>query len=206
MPQANWVTQQQIEEQQEDGEQTTTAAATENASGNAQGQQQQQASAEEKRFTQAELNAQIAERLQRERDSVKQKQEQAHAEAERTRLADEGKFKELNQKQAADLATLTSEKETLTTQVATLQESLKQYEAMFAQQLTAQKQALPEPVQKLLGAMPLLDQMAWMNENAGKLGLPIKALPVTPKGDNGGTGSLVDEYISALNGMGQEKK
>lgn len=162
-------------------------------------------SGDEKRFTIAEVEGIVKERLERDREAAKKKKETEDAAAERTRLAEEGKLKELSEKQAADLLTLTADREALTTEVTGLKESLTKYEALFTRQLTEQKAALPEPVQKLLEKMPLLDQMAWITENAAKLGVPMKGVPATPAGSGSGTGSPVDDFISGLN-KGQEKK
>jgi hypothetical protein len=141
---------------------------------------------DEKRFTQAELEAQIKDRLERERKKTKEDAEKAAADAETKRLQDEQKFKELSEKQATDLLTLTTDKETLTTQLTTLEGKVKSYEDLFAKQLAEQKKALPEPVTKLLDMMPLLEQMAWLNDNAAKLGITLKGVPATPKGSGGG--------------------
>lgn len=186
-------TQQQQDEQQQGNSQQpqTPPATTDNASGDAQAQKQ--GGADEKRFTQAELETAIKDRLERERKKAKEDADKAAAEAEKRRLAEDQKFKELSEKQGADLVTLTTEKETLSTQVTTLQDQLKRYEGVFAKQLAEQKRALPEPVQKLLEKMPLLEQSTWIAENAGKLG--IKGVPPTPKG-NGGNGNSKDEEVA----------
>lgn len=187
MPQTIWVTQQQVEEQQEEEQATTTAATTtENASGDAQAQQQQQATAEEKRFTQADVDAAVKTRLARERAQVKEDQEKAATEAEKAKLIEEQKFKELSEKQATDLLTLTTEKETLTAQVTTLETENAQYKSIFEKQLTEQKKALSEPVQQLLNGLSLLDQMKWLSDNAAKLGITLKGVPPNPKPNGGG--------------------
>lgn len=198
---------QQTETQQTTSttEQSTTSATTENASGDANAQTQQ-ANAEEKRFTQAELDAKIEDRLKRERESAKNKKAEEDAAAERKRLADDGKLKELSERQANDIVTLTADKETLTTKVTGLEEELGKVKGILEKQLTEQKKALPEPVQKLLNSLPLLDQMNWVAENAEKLGITVKGVPPTPKGEGTGTGNPVDDFISAQNNRGQEKK
>jgi Arc/MetJ family transcription regulator len=71
----------------------TTTATTEDATG----------TTAEKTFTQAELDRIVKERLQREHAKAEQMAQKARAEAEAQALSEQGKYKELFEKQQADL-------------------------------------------------------------------------------------------------------
>ncbi len=164
--------------------QIITPAATDDASGDAHGAQPQP-HANEKRFTQAELEQAIKARLEREREKAEAEAQKAASAAEAKRLQENQQFRELSEKQAADLLTLAAAQEALTGQLGERDATLARYEEVFAKQLAEQKKALPEPVVELLDKMAMLDQAAWLAANAAKLGGTTRGVPPSPRGTAG---------------------
>lgn len=147
----------------------------------------QAADKEERRFTQADLDRLIDERLKREREKSAKAAEKAKADAEAKALEEGNQFKELADKRAAKIAELeaqASEMETVRTRQA-------DYEKAITGYLMTEKNGLSEPILALLEKLDPLDQLAWIAENKAKL-LPANngkaqhsPVPATPAPDNG---------------------
>lgn len=114
-----------------------------------------------KTFTQAELDALIAERLKRQKTAFEAQQQKQKDEAEQRTLAEQQQFKELAQKHEARVKEL----EPLQSEVETLR-------AVVQQQLDVAKKDMPKHITALLDKMAPADQLAWIAENKAELTKP----------------------------------
>ena len=121
----------------------------------------------ERTFTQAELEAAIKDRLERQRRALEADQAKAREATEAAALAEQGKYKELADKAHAELATIRPQAE----RAATL-------EALIAQHIDALLPRLPESLRALLPkGLPIDQQYAWVQEAERQAAALTKAPP-----------------------------
>lgn len=135
----------------------------------------QQKPAEEAKFTQADIERIIAERLDRERKKAEEKAAKAQAEAEAKALAEQNQFKELAEKHAQRIA-----------QLEAIEPKAQRYEAALVKLLEAQRKSIPEHVITLLDKLDVADQLEWIATNQAKIAPPSGA-PATPKATGSNT-------------------
>lgn len=121
--------------------------------------------ADEKRFTQADLEAELAKRLERKERQAKEREEKARKEAEERTLAEQGEYRKLAEQRAQELADAQRElegaKDTAT--------QLARYKKAVAAHLDTQRKALSAPLLSLLDKLDPVDQLEWIATNAGEL-------------------------------------
>ena len=131
---------------------TTEATITATAAGSTSGQPSADA-----RFTEAQVNEIVKERLAREQTKAQKAQQATQAEAEKKRLADDAKWQELAEKTQAELAALKAEAERAERLGAVMT-------AMYDNRL----KALPANLRKAVESLPAtdpLDRLAWLDAN-----------------------------------------
>lgn len=132
--------------------------------------------------SQDKLDAIISERLDREREKWKAKLEEEREEqkrkAEEERLAEQEKWHDLAEQRQERITQL----EVQAGEVPVLQERIDQLEETLNGYLEAQRDGLPDAIIALLDKMDVVEQLAWISENAGELvGDDRQRLPGAPK-------------------------
>lgn len=138
----------------------------------------------EKLFSQAELDAKIAERLARAEAKQKADAEKARREAETNALKEQEKFKELSESQAQQLTAITAERDAAIAERDAAADTLEKYGKALNKILDTQKTAIPEHVKPLLEKLPLDEQYQWLADNQDKL--KVEGVPATPRPDGQG--------------------
>lgn len=151
-----------------------TGAATGQAAG--QQAQQSQQTADDKRFTQAELEAIVKDRLAREQRKGQEAADKARQDAEAKALAEQGKYKELADGHAA--------------KIAELEPKAQRYEAALRAQVAELRKDLPEHITALLDKMDAAEQLEYLATNRAKLiATPAaQAAQTAPNINAGGSG------------------
>lgn len=137
--------------QTEAAEAQTTATAAGSTSG--------AAADTEARFTQADLDKMIGDRLAREREKAAKEAQKAQAEAERKALAENQEWKTLAERTAAEL-------ETARVAAARVERADELVKSMYENRL----KTLPAPLRKAVESLPAqdpLDRLAWLDANEG---------------------------------------
>ncbi len=169
--------------------------------GNGTGQQgehaqQQNAGDGDKRFTQAELDAIVADRLKRANESAERKAAKERQEAEERAATEQGEFKKLAETRAARLAELEP-----------LEATAKRYEAALTKHLDAARKDLPAHITALLDKLPVDEQLDWIAANQEQLkpANGTTAIPGTPRasGQQPTGANLADEYFRRTYGPRQ---
>lgn len=119
---------------------------------------QENAGKGEKMFTQAELDAQIKHRLEREQRKSQEAADKARKEAEEKALADNAKWQELAEKREKELG-----------EVAPYKERAERYEAALNAQLTKAREGLPKAVLTLLDRLDAAEQLEYIAQNRDEL-------------------------------------
>ena len=138
----------------------------------------------EKTYTQAELDAKVEERLLRERKQAADRETKARTEAEAKALAEQGEFKKLSETQAKTLLDLTAERDGLSAERESLKAKADKYEKALNSLLDTHKAAIPEHVKPLLDRLDPVEQLQWIADNGGKVG--VNGVPATPKANGQG--------------------
>lgn len=156
-----------------------------NVTDNSTGQAETPVNAGDKKFSQAELDALIAERLKRQKAAFEAQQQKQKDEAEQRTLTEQQQYKELAAKHEARVKEL----EPLQSEVETLR-------AIVQQQLDVAKKDLPKHITALLDKMAPADQLAWVVENRSALVTP--AAPDINAGNKGASVSKHDRIQDAV--------
>ncbi len=130
------------------------------AGGNGEGAGDGEAQAEEKTFSQAQVERIIAQRLARERE----KQERQAAEAAEEQLRAKGEWEKLaesRQKKIGEQESRIAELEAQAGLVEKYEEALGRYRDQLVEQV-------PEHVRALLDGRDMADQLSWLTDNVGK--------------------------------------
>lgn len=146
---------------------------------------------EEKKFSQAELDTLIKERLERQRRAMETQQREAQQLLENQKLEDQKEFEKLAKQRAEEISSLKPR--------AGLAES---YEKRVGQLMSKASESLPSNLQMLLNKLPLPDQLDWLTENLDS----VKAPPITTgatdinawaRSTNGAPAALTEEEYRA---------
>lgn len=121
---------------------------------------------DEKTFTQAELNAILNDRLERERKKNESAAEKAKKDAEAAALEKNQEWQKLAESRAGEIAALTQQVEKLTSE----SELGNKYKAILDKQLEEVKKKLPKVILPLIEKMSTEDAMNYINEHAEELG------------------------------------
>ena len=149
--------------------------------GNATGTNSGEGAAQEQKFTQADLDRIINERLAKERQKADEKQKKAAEDAAAKTLAEQGEFKALAETRAARIAELEAAMAGTGETVTKLSEQAETYKATLAGYVKAQRKNVPDHIGTLLDALDLPAQLKWLTDNADKLTAQISGVTPTPK-------------------------
>lgn len=119
----------------------------------------------ERLFTQAELEAHIADRLERAKRKAESDQAKAREEAERAALAEQGKWKELAEKHATEA----QEARTALEAAKAYKDTADRYKAALEARVAADKKDLPPAILALLEKSDVADQMEWLAANLASI-------------------------------------
>ena len=162
-------------------------AATNGAAGDQNGEENQETQDGDRRFTQAELDRIVKERLQRQQSKADAEAQRAAEAAEEKRLQDAEEFKELAETRQAKLQTVQTELETAQTQLTETQERLEAAETALQTYITKLEEGVPAAVLALMENQPAADRLTWLVENRGSFvangdgGGDPPSLPETPR-------------------------
>lgn len=178
-----------------EGEQnsSTTGNGTGQAGDNAQ---QQNAGDGDKRFTQAELDAIVADRLKRATESAERKAARERQEAEERAASEQGEFKKLADQRQARIAELEP-----------FEAQATRYGAALTKLLDAQRKDLPGHITALLDKLDPAEQLEWIAANQEAL-KPAQAgttaVPGTPRanGQAPTRDQLVKDKVDKLRASG----
>lgn len=162
----------------------TVAQPTDTATGTNGGQAQAEA-----RFTQADLERIIGERLAQERNKAAKQAEKAAAELEKKQLAENAKWQELAEKTQAELAATKADAE-----------RLERVSAVVTAMYETRLKSLPAPLRKAVESLPVqdpLDRLAWLDANEG-LFSQAQAVPDINAGSGGGSKPSPDVSLGGL--------
>lgn len=140
----------------------------------------------EPKFTQADIDRIVTERLERERKKSEANAQKAKEQAEAKALEEQQKFQELAEKRGTKVAELESTVGTLTADLEAATEEAKRYKAALNGLLEKQRKAVPEHLVALLDKLDPVEQLEWLSNNTDKL-ISNNGVPATPKGQNGMT-------------------
>ena len=135
---------------------------------------------EEKKFTQADLDKIVKDRLQREKDKAAIAAKQAAEEAEAAALESKQEFEQLATKRAEKITTLEADLSTKVTELEQLTGQLERYKSALSGQLTATKEGLPESTLELLNRLDEVDQLEYLTKHGTELRKPV-GVPPLPK-------------------------
>ncbi len=156
---------------------------------------------DERKFTQADLDRHIDERLKREREKAEAATAKAKREAEEAAAAKQGEFQTLAEKRAERIAALEAD-------LAAAQahkERADKYEAALAALLAQQRKGLPGHVTELLDKLDPADQLAWIAKNAEALGGAAAGKngpPASPRANGSPAADAVEENRKKLAATG----
>jgi hypothetical protein len=150
----------------------------------------------ETRFTQAQVDALIRDRLDRERKKADEAQRKAADEAEAKRLAEQNEFKTLAEKHAAKAAELEPYKA-----------KAERYEAALTALLTEERKAVPEHLHPLLDRMDPAEQLEYIAGHRDQLAPPangaVAGVPPTPRAAGAPSPEhVINEKVEALRRSG----
>ena len=151
------------------------------ANGNATGANSGEGAAQEPKFTQADLDRIVKERLDKASKKAEEAQKKAAEEAAAKTLAEQGEFKTLAETRAARIAELEAATAGSGEAVTKLSEQIETYKATLASYVKAQRKNVPDHIGTLLDALDLPAQLKWLTDNADKLTTPISGVTPTPK-------------------------
>lgn len=137
---------------------------------------------DEKKFTQADIDAILKERLERADKAAAKKAEDASKKAADDAAAKNGEWQKLAETRAAELAATAAK----LVEFEAAQKRLTDYEAVIKAQTEAAKKDLPAHILTLLNALEPVKQLEWLAANADALGKkPTQTVPGTPPPANG---------------------
>ncbi len=139
----------------------------------------------EAKFTQADVDRLIGERLKRAEESAAQKSRKAAEDAEAKALADSQKFKELSEKQAARLLELETASGETGKAIEQLNADRDRYRKALEENVKERRKGLGEHIVALLDNLDPIAQLDWLTKNAAKLGGAAGGPPPTPNAQNG---------------------
>lgn len=131
---------------------------------------------DEKKFSQAELDAIVQDRLAREKKKQDEAAEKARKEAEEAGLLKNQEFQKLAEERAKTIAELEPFKE----QLNGANETIERYKGALDKYLEAEKKDLPKHVLALLDKLDPVEQMEYIAANREELGKGPEGIPPSP--------------------------
>lgn len=142
----------------------------------------------ERKFTQADLERELGQRLQREKEKAARAAEQARKEATEKALKEQGEWQKLADDRAGEIARLEAE----AARLPTLQEQADRYKAALEKHLEAQRKALPKYAIELLDHLDPVDQLAWLARHGDELARANGQAPGGTPNRGGGKSTVPD--------------
>jgi hypothetical protein len=134
---------------------------------------------------QKHIDSLLKDRIEREQRKAQKLADDAKAKAEADALIAQGKFQELAESQAIELANL----KPLVEQIEAEKAETERYRKAMTTMLESQRAELPAPIIALLDRLDPLEQLEWISKNAAELtskdGDAKAGIKASPKGDNG---------------------
>lgn len=135
---------------------------------------------DEKKFTQKEIDAIIAERLAREKKNQEAAAEKARKQAEEDALVKNQEFQKLSDERGKRVAELEGQ----VSEMTSVREQADRYKGALEKYLVAEKKDLPKHVLTLLEKLDPVDQIEYIAANRAELGKPpqenLKGVPPSP--------------------------
>ena len=182
----------QIEAQSQDNSETG------DATGPAAGQQDGGETPGERRFSQADLDRVVEERLKREKAKAESAAQKAKEKAEAEALANQEKWKELAEKNGSTLTQIQTELEAKAGELETAAQRVERLEKALQAQLTSAKDGLPEAVLELVNRLDPVDQLEYLAKHKTSLGVKNgTGVPASPKPADEGAVSTEQKQTSA---------
>jgi hypothetical protein len=190
-------------------EQGTGAQGDQQGTGDASGQHSGTAAGagnggagEDKKFTQAELDAIVKDRIDREKRNADAKAQREREAAEAKALEEQSKFKELADQRQAKIAELEP-----------FQAKSERYEKALTTLLEAERKGMPGHITALLDKLDPAEQLEWIASNREALATdagdgtakttPARSTPATPKpAGNPGRADLIEQTKKELQASG----
>ena len=132
----------------------------------------------EKKFSQAELDQIVKDRLERERKKSEAAAEKARKEAEDAALAKNQEWQKLAETRAEEIATLAKEK----AELESTREQAERYKTALDAQLAERKKTLPKFLLPLIEKMDPVEAMQYITDHAEELGAKPDTYEETPDG------------------------
>ena len=153
-------------------QQGTTTPPTGDATGDTKG-------GDERRFSKAEMDAIVQDRLDRDRKARERDNEKSRREAEEKALKEQSEWQKLAEKHAARI----SELEPLHATVEETNAQLGRYKGALEAHLATQRDSLPDHIMDLLDRFDPVDQLEWLAKNRELLGQQRggNGIPTTPR-------------------------
>jgi molecular chaperone GrpE (heat shock protein) len=142
---------------------------------------------------QAALDAKLKERLARADEKAKSAAQKAREEAERKAMTDNSQFKELSEKQAAQLAKLEADYAKAQADLEALTGDAGKYRSALEANVAERRKGLPEHIITLLDNLDPVQQLDWLTKSATLLGANV-GIPATPKSEGKG-GDIVTSFL-----------
>ena len=150
------------------------------------------------KFSQAQLDAIVKDRLDREREKGQREAEKAKREAEEAAATKNGEFQKLAEQRQERITALEGEVAGL----KAVTDERDRYKAALESHLATQRQGLPKHVLELLDEMPVDKQLAWIAKNHDQIaGTGNGRVPSTPRA-NGHPPAKADEAYERLRTSG----
>lgn len=147
------------------------------ANGNATGQNSGESQTQEAKFTQADIDRIVKERLDKAAKKSEEAQKKAAEEAAAKTLTEQGEYKTLAEQRAQRIAELEAE----SAKGSEVAARLEKYESALKATVDNQLKALPDHLKPLLAKLDLTEQMEWLSANAEKVTANVAGVPETPK-------------------------
>lgn len=189
------------------GETIATAAdpalPTGDATGTATGPQN---GGDEKRFSQADFDRLLSERLEREKKKGETAAQKAKEEAEAAALAEQQKWQQLAEKHGLKAKTLEEQAEAEAKAKAELEAKAGRYESALTTLLKTQKEGLPAHILGLLEKLDPVEQLSWIASNREALGAKPASggIPPTPAPSGSTPAVSVEEANKRKQELGQQ--
>lgn len=139
-----------------------------------------------KTFTQDEVNTLIGERLNRDRETLRnQIKAEIDEEARQKQLTDQKQFETLANERQTKITTLEGEKTRLEADLATSGEEVKSLKAIVDTYLKKEREGVSEPIIAILDKLSPVEQLEWLSANKVQVSQtgPKRGVPPSPKSE-----------------------
>jgi hypothetical protein len=147
---------------------------------------------EERKFTQAELDRFVLERLATEKRTSDEKARKAAEKAAADALKENADFKTLSEKQAASLLEREVELTQTKTQFETTAQERDKYKTALEAHVKERRKGVPAHILEILDVLDPLAQMACLDKNTDKLTTQVGGVPATPRAETPAAPNVAD--------------